>query len=41
MGTDGWRTYNMHSLTYNDQKNKVHAHFGMTDYTKDIGRYRS
>lgn len=25
----------MHSLTYNDQKNKVHAHFGMTDYTKD------
>ena len=22
-------------LTYNDQKNKVHAHFGMTDYTKD------
>lgn len=35
MGTDGWRTYNMHSLTYNDQKNKVHAHFGMTDYTKD------
>ena len=35
LGTNGWRTYNMHSLTYNDQKNKVHAHFGLTDYTKD------
>ncbi len=35
LGTNGWRTYNMHSLTYNDQKNKVHAHFGMVDYTKD------
>ena len=34
-GTKGWRAYDMHSLTYNDQKNKVHAHFGMTDYTKD------
>ena len=35
LGTKGWRTYNMHSLTYNDQKNKVHAHFGLVDYTKD------
>lgn len=35
LGTKGWRTYDMHSLTYNDQKNKVHAHFGMVDYTKD------
>lgn len=34
-GARGWRSYNMHSLTYNDQKNKVHAHFGMTDYFKD------
>lgn len=34
-GTKGWRSYDMHSLTYNDQKNKVHAHFGMTNYTKD------
>lgn len=34
-GTKGWRAYNMHSLTYNDQKNKVHAHFGMIDYLKD------
>ena len=34
-GTKGWRSYDMHSLTYNDQKNKVHAHFGLTDYTKD------
>lgn len=25
----------MHSLTYNDQKNKIHAHIGMTDYFKD------
>ena len=35
LGYNGWRTYNMHSLTYNDQKNKVHAHLGLTDYTKD------
>ena len=35
LGNNGWRSYDMHSLTYNDQKNKVHAHFGMTDYTKD------
>ena len=43
LGDKGWRTYNMHSLTYNDQKNKVHAHFGMTDYTKDgnIKPYKS
>ena len=34
-GTRGWRAYNMHSLTYNDQKNKIHAHIGMTDYFKD------
>lgn len=34
-GTKGWRAYNMHSLTYNDTKNKVHAHFGLTDYYKD------
>ena len=34
-GTKGWRAYNMHSLTYNDQKNKIHAHFGLTDYFKD------
>ena len=34
-GTKGYRAYDMHSLTYNDQKNKVHAHFGMTHYTKD------
>lgn len=34
-GTRGWRAYNMHSLTYNDQKNKIHAHLGMTDYFKD------
>ena len=35
LGTKAWRTSNMHSLTYNDQKNKVHAHIGMVDYTKD------
>lgn len=34
-GAKGWRAYNMHSLTYNDQKNKVHAHIGMVDYLKD------
>lgn len=34
-GARGWRAYNMHSLTYNDQKNKIHAHLGMTDYFKD------
>ncbi len=35
LGNNGWREYDMHSLTYNDQKNKLHAHFGMVDYTKD------
>lgn len=34
-GTRGWRASNFHSLTYNDQKNGIHAHFGMTDYYKD------
>lgn len=34
-GTQGWRVYDVHSLTYNDQENKVHAHFGLTDYSKD------
>ena len=33
-GNRGWRVYDMQSLTYNDQKDKIHAHFGMTDYTK-------
>lgn len=35
LGTRGWRAYNLHSLTYNDKDNGVHAHFGMTDYYKD------
>lgn len=35
LGTKAWRVSNTHSLTYNDQKNKVHAHFGLVDYTKD------
>lgn len=35
LGTKAWRAYDMHSLTYNDQKNKVHAHFGLVDYTTD------
>lgn len=35
LGTKAWRTYDMHSLSYNDQKNKVHAHFGLVDYTTD------
>ncbi len=35
LGTNGWRAYDMHSLSYHDQKSKVHAHFGMTDFTKD------
>ena len=35
LGTRGWRAYDTHSLTYNDQENKIHAHFGLTDYTKD------
>lgn len=41
LGNNGWRAYDMHSLTYNDQKNKVHAHFGLTDYTKDGYTYIS
>lgn len=35
LGTRGWRAYNLHSLTYNDKDNGVHAHIGMTDYYKD------
>lgn len=35
LGTRGWRAYNLHSLTYNDKDNGVHAHLGMTDYYKD------
>lgn len=31
----GWRAYNLHSLTYNDKDNGIHAHFGLTDYYKD------
>ena len=27
--------YNLHSLTYNDKDNGIHAHFGLTDYYKD------
>ncbi len=34
-GTWGFREDDMHSLTYNDQKNKIHVHFGLTDFTKD------
>lgn len=41
LGNNGWRVYDMHSLTYNDQKNKIHAHFGITDYTKDGYTYAS
>lgn len=40
-GTRGFRVYDMHSLTYNDQKNDVHAHFGLTDFTKDGYTYTS
>lgn len=35
LGTRGWRAYNLHSLTYNDKDNGIHAHIGMTDYYKD------
>ena len=35
LGTWGWRAYNLHSLTYNDKDNGIHAHFGLTDYYKD------
>lgn len=35
LGTRGWRAYNLHSLTYNDKDNGIHAHFGLTDYYKD------
>lgn len=35
LGSNGWRAYDMHSLSYNDQKSKVHAHLGMTNFTKD------
>lgn len=35
LGTNGWRAYDMHSLSYNDQKAKLHAHIGMTNFTRD------
>lgn len=35
LGKRGWRAYNLHSLTYNDKDNGIHAHFGLTDYYKD------
>lgn len=35
LGKWGWRAYNLHSLTYNDKDNGIHAHFGLTDYYKD------
>ena len=35
LGAQGWRAYNLHSLTYNDKDNGIHAHFGLTDYYKD------
>ena len=40
-GTRGFRVYDMHSLTYNDKKNNIHAHFGLTDFTKDGYTYTS
>lgn len=35
IGTFGFRNYDMHSLTYNDQASLFHAHVGLTKYTKD------
>lgn len=35
MGTWGYRNFDMHSLTYNDQKSLFHAHVGFTKYTRD------
>lgn len=35
LGTNGWRSYDLHSLSYNDQKEKIHAHIGLTDFTRD------
>lgn len=34
-GTFGFRNYDMHTLTYNDQKALFHAHVGLVKYTKD------
>ena len=34
-GIRGFRNYDMHSLTYNDQASLFHAHVGLTKYTKD------
>lgn len=35
IGVRGFRNYDMHSLTYNDQAALFHAHAGLTKYTKD------
>ncbi len=35
IGVRGFRNYDMHSLTYNDQASLFHAHAGFTKYTKD------
>ena len=35
IGTFGFRNYDVHSLTYNDQAALFHAHVGLTKYTKD------
>lgn len=34
-GTFGFRNYDFHTLTYNDQKALFHAHVGFNKYTKD------
>lgn len=35
LGYLGYRNFDMHSLTYNDQKSLFHFHAGLTKYTRD------
>lgn len=35
IGTWGYRNFDMHSLTYNDQKSLFHFHAGFTKYSRD------
>lgn len=35
LGAFGYRNFDMHSLTYNDEKSLFHFHAGLTKYTRD------
>lgn len=41
LGYTGYRNFDIHSLTYNDQKSLLHAHIGLTKYTRDANIARA